>query len=158
MSLNSRWSKSRRKEQLMETAIKETKETTTKEVKTGWAKWGKRFYNFLTMGGLLVILVVIVGIVVLISTLCHKPEVTILSPKPNYVVKAGDSYEILWKTELAESQFGATVKVEFSKDGGKSWEKIEENVSNSGNDMWKVPNVDSTQGKVRISSQPKPTN
>jgi len=139
----------------METAIKETKETSTKEVKTGWAKWGNRFYNFLAMGGFLVVLVVIVGIVVLISALTSKPEVTILSPKPNYVVKAGDSYEILWKTELAESQFGATVTVEFSKDGGKSWEKIEENVPNSGKYMWKVPNVDSTQCKVRIFSQSK---
>ena len=140
----------------MEAANKETKETSTKEIKTGWAKWGSRFYNFVAMGGFLVILVVIVVIAVLISTLCHKPEVTILDPKPNYVVKAGNSYEILWKTELAESQFGATVKVEFSKDGGKSWEKIEENVSNSGKYMWKVPNVDSTQCKVRISSQSKP--
>jgi hypothetical protein len=139
----------------MERAIKETKETSAKELKTGWAKWGKRFYNFLAMGGFLVVLVVIVGIVVLISILTSKPEVTILSPKPNYVVKAGDSYEILWKTELAESQFGATVTVEFSKDGGKSWEKIEENVFNSGKYMWKVPNVDSTQCKVRISSQSK---
>jgi len=140
----------------METGIKETKETSTKEVKTGWAKWGSRFLNFLMMGGFLVVLVVIVAIVVLISSLTRKPEVTILSPKPNYVVKAEDSYEILWKTELAESQFGATVRIEFSKDGGKSWEKIEENVFNSGKYMWKVPNVDSTQCKVRIVSQSKP--
>ena len=140
----------------METGTTEKKETSTKEVKTGWAKWGSRFYAFMSMGGILVILVVIVGIVMAISILCHKPEVTILSPKPNYVVKAEDSYEILWKTELAESQFGARVTVEFSKDGGKSWEKIEENVPNSGKYMWKVPKVDSTQCKVRISSKSKP--
>jgi hypothetical protein len=140
----------------METAIKETKETGTKAVKTGWAKWGSRFYAFLTMGGFLVILVVIVGILMAISILCHKPEVTILGPKANYVAKAGDSYEILWKTELAESEFGAMVTLEFSKDGGKSWEKIEENVPNSGKYMWKVPKVDSTQCKVRISSKSKP--
>jgi hypothetical protein len=107
------------------------------------------------MGGFLVVLVVIIGIISAISILTYKPEVTILSPKPNYVVKAGDSYEILWKTELAESQFGARVTVEFSKDSGKSWEKIEKNVFNSGKYMWKVPNVDSTQCKVRISSQSK---
>jgi hypothetical protein len=136
----------------MEATSKEAKEASTKEVKTGW---GPRFYRFLGMGGFIVVIVVIVGIIMLISQLTYKPEVTILSPKPNYVVKAGDSYEILWKTELAESQFGATVTVEFSKDGGKSWEKIEENVSNSGKYMWKVPNVDSTQCKVRISSQSK---
>ena len=137
----------------MEPTSKETKETSTKEVKTGW---GPRFYHFFAMGGFIVVIVVIVGIIMLISQLTYKPEVTILSPKPNYVVKAGDSYEILWKTELPESQFGAAVTVEFSKDGGKSWEKIEENVLNTGKYIWRVPNVDSTQCKVRISSWSKP--
>jgi hypothetical protein len=82
--------------------------------------------------------------------------VTILSPKANNVVKAGDSYEILWKAEPVESEFGAMVTVEFSKDGGKSWEKVEENVPNSGKYVWKVPKTDSAQCKVRIYSQFRP--
>jgi hypothetical protein len=82
--------------------------------------------------------------------------VTILSPKVNDVVKAGDSYELLWKAEPAELEFGAMVTVEFSKDGGKSWEKIEENVPNKGKYMWKTPKVGSTQCKVRIFSQFRP--
>jgi len=82
--------------------------------------------------------------------------VTVLSPKANDVVKAGDSYELLWKAEPVESEFGAMVTVEFSKDGGKSWEKIEENVPNKGKYMWKAPTVDSTQCKVRIFSQYRP--
>jgi hypothetical protein len=82
--------------------------------------------------------------------------VTILSPQANDVVKAGDSHSILWKSEQAESEFGAMVTVEFSKDGGKSWEKVEENVPNSGKYVWKVPKVDSTQCKVRIFSQRRP--
>ena len=82
--------------------------------------------------------------------------VTILSPKANDVVKAGDSYEILWKAEPAESEFGVMLTVELSKDGGKSWEKIEENVANSGKYLWKVPKIDSTQCKVRIFSQRRP--
>jgi hypothetical protein len=82
--------------------------------------------------------------------------VTILSPKTNDIVKAGDSYEILWKAEPAESEFGAMVTVEFSKDVGKSWDKVEENVPNSGKYIWKVPKVDSTQCKVRIFSQRRP--
>lgn len=82
--------------------------------------------------------------------------VTILSPKGNDVVKAGDSYELLWKAEPVESEFGAMVTVEFSKDGGKSWEKIEENVPNKGKYIWKTPKVDSTQCKVRIFSQFRP--
>jgi hypothetical protein len=82
--------------------------------------------------------------------------VTILSPRANDVVKAGDSYEILWKAEPAESEFGAMVTVEFSQDGGKSWKSVEENVPNSGKYIWKVPKVDSTQAKVRIFSQFRP--
>jgi hypothetical protein len=82
--------------------------------------------------------------------------VTILSPKTNDVIKAGESYEILWKIEPTESEFGTMVTVEFSKDGGKSWEKVEENVPNSGKYVWKVPKVDSTQCKVRVFSQYRP--
>ena len=82
--------------------------------------------------------------------------VTILSPKANHVLKAGESYEILWKAEPVESEFGAMVTVEFSKDGGKSWEKVEENVPNKGKYAWKVPQIDSMQCKVRIISQYRP--
>ena len=88
----------------------------------------------------------------------HLPDkgITILSPKANDVFKAGDFYQILWKAEPMESEFGVMVTVEFSKDGGKSWEKMEENVPNSGNYLWKVPKVDSAQCRVRIFSQRKP--
>jgi len=82
--------------------------------------------------------------------------VTILNPKAKDIVKAGEPYEILWKAEPAESEFGAMVTVEFSKDGGKSWEKVEENVPNSGKYVWKVPKMDSTQCKVRVFSQRRP--
>ena len=82
--------------------------------------------------------------------------VTILSPKANDVVRAGESYEILWKAEPAESEFGTQATAEFSKDGGKSWEKIEENVPNNGKYVWEVPKVDSTQCKIRIFSQYRP--
>ena len=82
--------------------------------------------------------------------------VMILSPKANDVCKAEDFYQILWKAEPAESEFGAMVTVEFSKDGGKSWDKVEENVPNSGKYIWKVPKVDSTQCEVRIFSQRRP--
>jgi len=82
--------------------------------------------------------------------------VTILSLKANDVVKAGESYEVLWKAEPAESEFGAMVTVGFSKDGGKSWERVEENVPNSGNYLWKVPKKDSTQCKVRVFPQRRP--
>jgi hypothetical protein len=82
--------------------------------------------------------------------------VTILSPKANDSVKAGDSYEILWKTEPTESEFGRMLTIEFSRDGGKSWEKVDENVPNTGKYVWKVPKADSAQSKIRVFSQYRP--
>ena len=82
--------------------------------------------------------------------------ITILSPKVNDVVPAGATYEIQWKAEVPDSEFGTNVTIEFSKDGGKSWEKVEENVPNSGKYLWKVSKVDSAQCKILINSQYRP--
>ena len=107
------------------------------------------------------VIALLFAVVLLICLSCaSKPladkGITVLSPKANDVLKAGEPYEILWKTEPTESEFGTMVTVEFSKDGGKSWEKVEENVPNSGKYVWKVPKVDSTQCKVRVFSQYRP--
>jgi len=82
--------------------------------------------------------------------------VTILSPKANDVLKSGGSFEILWKAEPPESEFGAMVTVELSKDGGKSWEVVKENVPNSGKFVWNVPKLDSAQCKIRVICQRRP--
>jgi len=82
--------------------------------------------------------------------------ITILSPKANDVVQAGAPYEVQWKAEVPDSEFGVNVTVEFSKDGGKSWEQVELNVPNTGKYVWKVPKVDSAQCKVRVFSQFRP--
>ena len=53
----------------MEEVIKEKEETTIKEEKKGKRKWASLIYNFLAMGGFLLVLIVIVAIVVIISIL-----------------------------------------------------------------------------------------
>ena len=60
-----------------------------------------------------------------------------MSPKADDVFKGGDFYEIQWKAEPMESEFGAMVTVEFLKYGDKSWEKVEENVPNNGRYLWR---------------------
>lgn len=108
------------------------------------------------------LLLLLIAMVFLLCLSCKPAEslkdqgITILSPKANDVVQAGGSYEILWKAEPAQSEFGANVTIEFSKDGGKSWEKVDENVPNTGKYVWKVPKVDSTQCKIRVFSQYRP--
>ncbi len=48
------------------------------------------------------------------------------------------------------------VTVEFSKDGGKSWETVKENVPNNGKYVWTIPKIDSTECKICIFSQYRP--
>jgi hypothetical protein len=112
--------------------------------------------------GIIPLLLSLIAMVFLLCLSCKPAEslkdqgITILSPKANDVVQAGGSYEILWKAEPTESEFGANVTIEFSKDGGKSWEKVDENVPNKGKYEWKVPKIDSAQCKIRMNSQYRP--
>jgi len=105
----------------------------------------------------LIPLLILAGMFMIFLSCSSKPlpdqGVTILTPKPNDVVKAGDSYEILWEVKPVESEFGAMVTIEFSRDGGKSWEIVQENVQNSGKYLWNIPKVGSGQCKVRVISQ-----
>ncbi len=82
--------------------------------------------------------------------------IAIVSPKANDIVQAGTSYEIQWKAEASDPEFGAVVTIEFSKDDGKSWEMIQDNIPNAGKYLWKVPKIDSTQCKIRVFSQRRP--
>jgi hypothetical protein len=82
--------------------------------------------------------------------------IAILNPKANDIVQAGTSYEIQWKVEVSDAEFGAVVTVELSKDGGKSWDMVEDNVANAGKYLWRVPKIDSTQCKIRVFSQRRP--
>ena len=82
--------------------------------------------------------------------------IAILSPKANDIVQAGASYEIQWKIEEPNPEFAAMVTVEFSKNGGKSWEQVEDNVPKAGKYLWKVPKMDSAQCRIRVFSQARP--
>ena len=112
--------------------------------------------------GIIPLLLLMIAMVFLLCLSCKPAEslkdqgITILSPKANDVVQAGGSFEILWKAEPPQSEFGANVTIEFSKDGGKSWEKVDENVANTGKYTWKVPKVNSAQCKIRVFSQYRP--
>ncbi len=93
---------------------------------------------------------------------CSKPEslpeqgITILSPKANDVLQAGAPFEVQWKTEVPQSEFGANVAIQFSKDGGNTWEIAAENVSNTGKYQWTVPKIDSVKCKILVFSQYRP--
>lgn len=79
--------------------------------------------------------------------------VKIISPKANDVVQAGDVCEIHW---YADTEPGDFMTIEFSKNGGKSWDTVAKNVPNNGKYLWKVPEIDSAHCKVRVFFQDKP--
>jgi galactose oxidase len=93
---------------------------------------------------------------------CSKPEslpeqgITILSPKANDVVQAGGPFEIEWKADVPPPEFGTNVTIQFSKDGGNTWDVVAENVPNTGKYQWAVPKTDSTKCKILVSSQYRP--
>jgi hypothetical protein len=84
--------------------------------------------------------------------------IAILSPKAGDVVPKGTSFEIQWKIEGSNPEIGAVATIELSKDTGKSWKQVEENVPIAGPYVWKVPEMDSTQCRVRVFSQRRPEN
>ncbi len=103
--------------------------------------------------------------VICLSCSSNLPDngVTILSPNAKDKIKAGDSFQVRWKTGVPESEFGPMVTIEFSSDEGKSWDKVQDNVQNTGRYMWTVPNVEHKKYaftnktfKLRIISQSKP--
>jgi hypothetical protein len=93
---------------------------------------------------------------------CTRPEslpeqgVIILSPKANDVVQAGAPFEVQWKTDVPQSEFGVNVTIQFSKDGGNTWDVVAENVPNTGKYQWSVPKIESAKCKILVSSQYRP--
>ena len=93
---------------------------------------------------------------------CSIPEslpeqgMTVLSPKANDLIQAGTPFEVQWKAEVAQSEFGVNVTIQFSKDGGNTWEVVAENVPNTGKYQWAVPKIDSAKCKIMVSSQYRP--
>ena len=83
--------------------------------------------------------------------------ITMLSPKANERIQGGSTYDILWKVEVPESEFGTMVTIQVSRDGGKFWENVAENIPANGKYAWKVPTGGSAQWyKIRVFSQYRP--
>jgi hypothetical protein len=108
-----------------------------------------------------IILFIVVSLFLLLLS-CSRPEslpeqgVTILSPKANDVIQAGTPFEVQWKAEVPPPEFGINVTIQFSKDGGNTWEVVAENVPNTGKYQWAVPKIDSAKCKILVSSQYRP--
>jgi hypothetical protein len=72
------------------------------------------------------------------------------SPNGGEFWGAGTSQTITWNTSTIYS--GATVRLDYSLDSGLTWNVIIASASNTGSYSWTVPNLQSNQTLVRIST------
>ncbi|MFQ6094388.1 MAG: LamG-like jellyroll fold domain-containing protein, partial [bacterium] len=75
------------------------------------------------------------------------PSITIISPNGGENWLVGNSYDITWSSQ----NFMGDVKIEYSTDGGSSWNTIAATTPNDGTYNWTVPDVSSSNCLVRVS-------
>ncbi len=81
----------------------------------------------------------------------HSKPLNLYSPCCTENWKVGSAQLIKWES------FGIIdVKIEYSYNNGASWNNIEQSYPSTGVYQWKVPNIISTQAKVRISDKNNP--
>ncbi|GAB4371339.1 MAG: hypothetical protein Kow0042_14030 [Calditrichia bacterium] len=79
-------------------------------------------------------------------------ELTLLSPNGSEEWIVGTAQEITWSS----INIPGPVQLEYSLDGGNSWNIIALNLENDGQYTWMVPNRISTQCRVRVSYSTNP--
>lgn len=73
---------------------------------------------------------------------------TITQPNGGDSIQAGTAESVTWTSTGTI----ATVRLEYSVDSGSSWSLITASTANNGSHLWSVPNVNTTQAKVRVLS------
>jgi len=74
-------------------------------------------------------------------------SITVTSPNGGERLSAGDIYKIKWTS----AYLVGNVKIRYSTDNGSNWHTVISSTVNDGVYSWRVPNVSSTQCRVRIN-------
>jgi hypothetical protein len=83
------------------------------------------------------------------------PTITITSPNTPLTWYAYSTYQITWTNTYLT---GSSVKIEYSVNGGNTWNTIVDSVdANDRSYNWTVPNIPSNQCKIRISKTNDPS-
>ncbi|MDZ7331997.1 MAG: PKD domain-containing protein [candidate division KSB1 bacterium] len=80
-------------------------------------------------------------------TIWNKPAVTVVTPNGGECLQAGQKYEIRWEASCKID----SVKIQFSRDGGKDWSMIAFGTPNDGSYLWTVPDVHSTNCFIKVA-------
>ena len=86
------------------------------------------------------------------DTFTIEPErrLTITAPTASTAWTAGMQETIRWSSQSA----GSHVRIQYSTDGGSSWNTVSSNTTNDGAYAWTIPSsVDSERCRVRVSSR-----
>jgi len=84
----------------------------------------------------------------------ETPDLTLVSPNGGEVWVAGSTHSITWSSQ---GNVGDNVKLEYSTNGGVSWQTIVSSTPNDGSYSWQIPNTPSSSCLVRVSSLPDGT-
>lgn len=73
-------------------------------------------------------------------------SMSLTSPRAYEELKGLSEYSIAWNSSVK----GGYVALYYSTDSGNNWTQITSGVTNTGIAKWKVPNVDTQRGRIRI--------
>lgn len=77
-----------------------------------------------------------------------RPSIDIKKPDGGEILVIGEYYPIHWDWT---GQF-ANVKIEYSTDGGSSWNTIISNTANDGEHYWQIPNAPSLSCRIKVTN------
>lgn len=86
-----------------------------------------------------------------VNAVNDPPTVTITSPNGGQTWAGGSSQDITWNASDVDIGDSLKVKLEYTTDGGSSYNAIADNLANSGTYSWTVPAIDSTTVKIRTT-------
>lgn len=81
-------------------------------------------------------------------TIQSTPSITITRPNGVESFETGADELITWTSNNV-----TTVKIEFSVDNGAQWNLIRSSLTSTGSYTWNVPNINSSQCKIRITDE-----
>ncbi len=81
-----------------------------------------------------------------------RPSIDVKKPNGGEILRIGEYYPIHWNWT---GQF-SNVKIEYSTDGGSSWNTIVSSTSNDGEHIWQVPNNPSNNCLIKITNTGDP--
>src|SRR5690606_32639214 len=78
------------------------------------------------------------------------PTITLLSPDGGESFAVNSSQNITWNASGGAGPL--TISIDLSTDGGASFSPVTSGLSNTGSFAWTVPNLPTTQARIRVTA------